>query len=150
MCALRLSQGLRTKLLGTSALKTLLDGGNIRIYTGAQPATPETTESGTLLATIGETTAGTGNITWGTAASGSIPKNAIQWSGTCGTAGVAGWFRCYDNKVMTGADTAGTGVRFDGAIGTVTGDLKLSSTTLVVNVPVIIDTATFAIAQNQS
>lgn len=148
--ALRLSQGLRTKLLGASALKTLLDGGCIRIYSGSQPASPEATETGSLLVNIGETTAGTGNITFGTAASGAIPKNAIQWSGTCGTAGVAGWFRCYDNKVFAGTDSAGTAVRFDGDIGTVTGDLRLSSTTLAVSVPVIIDTATFTIAQNQS
>jgi hypothetical protein len=148
--ALKLSTGLRTKILGTNSLKALLDGGCLKIYTGAQPATPETTESGSLLVTISATTSGTGALTWGTSASGSIPKNASQWSGTCGTAGVAGWFRCYDQYVMTGADAAGTGVRFDGDIGTVTGDLKLSSTTLAVNVPVIIDTATFAIAQNQS
>jgi len=136
--------------LGSSSLKTLLDGGNIRVYTGAQPSSPLGAETGTLLVTVGATTAGTGGITWGTASSGAITKNASQWSGTCGTAGVAGWFRCYDKYVFTGTDAAGTSVRFDGDIGTVTGDLKLSSTTLAASVPVILDTATFTIAQNQS
>ncbi len=147
--ALRISKGLRTKILGTSALKTLLDGGKIAIYTGAQPASPEFAETGTLLATIGQTS-GTGGLTWGTAADGALPKNAVQWSGTCGTAGVAAWFRCYDQYNFTGTDGAGTSVRFDGDIGTVTGDLRLTSTTLAVGVPVILDTATFTIAQNQS
>lgn len=147
--ALRLSMGLRTKLLGTNSVAGLLNGGNIRIYTGSQPASPETTESGSLLAVIGQTS-GTGGLTWGTAASGALPKNAVTWQGTCGTAGVAGWFRCYDQNVFTGADNAGTSVRFDGDIGTVTGDLRLSATTLAVGVPVILDTATFSIAQNQS
>ncbi len=148
--ALRLSQGLRTQILGTSSLKTLLDGGKITVYTGSQPATPEAPETGTLLVTIGATTAGTGGLTWGTSAAGAIPKNAGQWSGTCSVAGVAGWFRCYSQYVPTGTDGAGTAVRFDGDIGTVTGDLKLSSTTLAVGVPVVLDTATFTIAQNQS
>jgi hypothetical protein len=148
--ALRLSTGLRTQILGTNSLEALLNGGCMKIYTGAQPATPETTESGSLLVTIAATTSGTGGLTWGTSASGAISKDHGQWSGTCGTAGVAGWFRFYNDKVMTGADAAGTGIRFDGDIGTVTGDLKLSNTTLAVNVPVIVDTATFTIAQNQS
>lgn len=148
--ALRLSQGLRNGLLGSNSVKSLLDGGNIRVYTGSQPASPEAIETGTLLVTVGATTGGTGGLTWGTASSGGLSKNAAQWSGTCSVAGVAGWFRCYDNKVFTGSDGAGTAARFDGDIGTVTGDLRLSSTTLAVSVPVILDTAAFSIAQNQS
>jgi hypothetical protein len=148
--ALRLSQGLRNGLCGASGMKTLLDGGYIRIYTGSQPTAPEGAETGTLLTTIFTSTNGTGGLTWGTASSGAISKNAGQWVGTCGTAGVAGWFRCYGVPIFSGTDGAGTSVRFDGDIGTVTGDLKLSSTTLAASVPVILDTVTVTIAQNQS
>jgi hypothetical protein len=147
--AFRISQGLRNKMLGTGGLKELLDGGCIRIFSGAQPLTPETAEAGVLISTI-KTSSGTGGLIWGTAASAAISKSADPWSGTCGTEGIAGWFRYYDVADFYGADAAGTAVRFDGDVGVTTGDLKLTSTTVKVSAPVVIDTCQFSIAQNQS
>lgn len=140
--AFRRSMGLRNKLLeGTQGFKQLMDGGCMRIYSGAQPSSPEYPETGTLLGTIG-----TAGLTWGTAASGSIDKNAGAWDGTCAAAGVAGWFRFYDANVFTGTDGAGTAVRFDGAIGSVTGDLLLTPTNLTLNAPIVIDSLAVSIA----
>jgi len=48
--ALRLSNQLRTDMV--TAIQTALTGGDVQIYTGAQPAGPDTVASGTLLGTI--------------------------------------------------------------------------------------------------
>ncbi len=142
--AFRRSMGLRNKLLqGTQGFKQLMDGGYIAIYSGAQPASPEYAETGVLLCTVG-----TGRLTWGTAASGKIDKNGAQWGGTCAVAGVAGWGRFYDTCAFTGTDGAGTAVRFDFAIGTITGELLMSPTTLTVSAPVIIDSLQVSLDQS--
>lgn len=139
--AFRRSMGLRNKLLqGTQGFKQLMDGGCMHIYSGAQPSSPEYAETGVLLSTIG-----TGGLTWGTAASGAIDKNAGAWDGTCAVAGVAGWFRFYDVNKFTGTDGAGTAVRFDGAIGSVTGDILLTPTNLTLNAPIILDSLAVSI-----
>lgn len=144
--AFRRSMGLRNKLLqGTQGFKQLMDSGKIHIYSGAQPTSPEYPESGSLLATIG-----TAGLTWGTAASGKIDKNAGAWDGTCVLAGVAGWFRFYDANAFTGTDGAGTAVRFDGAIGSVTGELLLTYTNLVVGTPISIDSLEVSLDQTAS
>jgi len=147
--ALRLSNGLVTKLLGTGSLATIMNGGFIRVFSGAQPLTPEGVETGALLAQI-SSTSGTVGLQFGTAGSGILPKAATVWSGTCGTSGIAGYFRFYDANVFTGVDNAGTSCRFDGDIGTITGTLLLSNTNLVVGAPIIIDVAQFTIPENQS
>jgi hypothetical protein len=150
--AFRLSTGLRTKLLGTSSLETLLNGGFLDIYSGGQPSSADGVETGALLAGV-FTTSGTAGLQFGTSGSAALSKSAPVWSGTCSTGGVAGWFRFYGPLKLTGADTAGTSVRFDGAIGTVTQstvDLVLTNTTLAVGDPVIIDSAQFTIDETQS
>ena len=135
--AFRRSMGLRNSMLdGTQGFNRLLNGGHIAIYSGAQPASPEYPETGVLLANLGTT--GTG-LHWGTAASGTIDKNHGTWDGTCVAAGVAGWFRCYGTTGFTGTDGEGTAMRFDGAIGSVTGDMILTPTNLALNAPIIID-----------
>lgn len=132
--AFRRSMGMRNKLLTDGGFKSIFDGGTLRFYSGAQPATPESAETGVLLGTIG-----TAGLTWGTAASGVINKDGEVWSGTCVVAGVAGWFRFYDDNTFTGTDGAGTAMRFDGAIGSITGDIILTPTTLAVGAPIVID-----------
>ena len=63
MCAVRLSTGLRTALLGgaggTAGLKTLLEGGVLDIFTGSQPVSADYVETGTKLVRI-SSTSGTG------------------------------------------------------------------------------------------
>lgn len=76
---LKLSAGLRNLINSGCSLKDALQGGEIQIYSGAQPATAEAAPTGTLLATItdasGARTAevlSTGTLTLSTGASGSV------------------------------------------------------------------------------
>jgi hypothetical protein len=144
--AFRISKGLRTAMLGTGGFKAAMNGGFMDIYSGSQPSTPEDTETGTKLVSVG-----TASMNWGTAASGIIDKDGTSsWAGTCSVAGVAGWFRFYGPTKLTGADTAGTGLRFDGAIGSVSGEIIMTPTTLALNAPVIINSLALEIPMNQS
>lgn len=91
-------------------------GGTLKIYTGSQPATPATTASGTLLATV---TLGA----WGSASAGTA-AGADPASVNAVATGTAGWFRA--------ASSGGTTV-FDGDV-TATGGggvMTLSSTSIV-------------------
>ena len=144
--AFRRSMGLRNKLLeGTQGFKQLMDSGTLRFYSGAQPSSPEYAETGNLLVTIG-----TAGLTWGTAASGAIDKNNDAWDGTCTVAGVAGWFRYYDENTFTGTDGAGTAVRFDGAIGSITGEILLTPTNLTLTAPVVVSSLQVSIGMSAS
>lgn len=83
--ALRLSAGLRNFVNSGGSLKDALQGGELQIYTGAQPATAEAAVTGTLLATItsasGARTAevlSTGTVTLSTGASGSVDALTVN------------------------------------------------------------------------
>lgn len=97
--------------------------GTLKIYSGAQPATGDTAESGTLLATVAFA-----DPAFGSASSGTI--NATDPAAVTGAAaGTAGWFRVEDsagNNVYDGSVTATGGG----------GDLTLATTTISVGVTV--------------
>ena len=85
---LRYSTGLRNHLAAGGSFKNGFQSGRIEIYTGTQPATPETAASGTLLVTVTNSNGAhtpavraTGSIALATGASGSID--------TCTLAGVS-------------------------------------------------------------
>lgn len=109
------------------AIVDLLDAdagaGYIEIRTGAQPATPNTAATGTLLATIPLS-----DPAFGAAAAGVATAAAI--AAVAGVAaGTAGWFRAYDNSgdaVIDGSVTATGGG----------GDMTLNTTTISVGVDV--------------
>lgn len=66
--------------------------GSIKVYTGTQPATPATTASGTLLATVL-----LNNPSYGSSSSGQatlVTSPAV--SGSVVATGTAGWFRVLD------------------------------------------------------
>ena len=86
-----------------NAMVTRLNSGIIRIYTGAQPATPETAASGTLLAEC------TLNATSGTVTNGVFTAGAITQDSSANNTGTAGWFRVFQSN--------GTTVEFDGLAG---------------------------------
>lgn len=92
-------------------------GASIAIRSGSKPATPETTASGTLLATVtvpGSWTAasdGSGTITGGNPAAVTVAAS-----------GTAGWFRL--------ATSGGTAI-LDGTVGESAADLVLDETALV-------------------
>ncbi len=105
------------------------DSAKIRVYTGAQPATPDTAASGTLLVEfdLPEPAFGAPADTAGGAV---LTGNAIPEVPAAAT-GTAGWFRMLDgdgDALLDGhvTDTAGDGI------------LKLSSTALIQNIDVAI------------
>lgn len=88
------------------ALAALLNGGTIQVRTGAQPATPQTAATGTLLATLTFSSPAFGAA----ADSGNnaqIVANAISDDASADADGTAGWFR---------ALTSGAAAVFDGTV----------------------------------
>jgi hypothetical protein len=116
----------------------LIDGGNaagtLKLYTGSQPTNPDTSASGTLLATFTLSSTAFGSSSNGVATLAGTPLT------TTGVAdGTAGWFR-----VATGG-TGGTGAVFDGTV-TATGGggtIELNTTTISNGVTVEITSGTF-------
>ncbi len=115
--------------------------GIMRIFSGAQPATADAVETGTLLVeiSVGSGTFVSGSPEFGlnfgeTAAGAILGKSALEsWSGLAGATATAGYFRFYPNDVdnHTGDDSgAEVKVRFDGAIATSGAQLNMSSTTI--------------------
>lgn len=143
--ALRLSTGTKTALAGTRGLKDIFNGGKINIYTGGQPTSADYAETGTLLVTItvGSGAVATAGLTFGTAASGLLPKSADTWSGLIAVAGVAGYFRLYGTAGTTG--TSASERRLDGNVGVSGSDLVLSNTTLAAGATVTLDTFTLEV-----
>lgn len=112
--------GVAANIAKLDAMASQLNGGTMEIRTGAQPATPATAASGTLLATLTF-----GNPAFGAAAqSGNnavITANAITDDSAADATGTAGWFRC---------KTSGGVAVFDGAIGT---DATLNNADIQIN-----------------
>lgn len=92
--------------------------GRILIYTGSQPADPQTTATGTLLVTINFNNPAFGASSSGTATMVTSP--AV--SATVGTSGTAGWFR------VTNRNNAAV---FDGNISTSGADMNFDNTAFV-------------------
>jgi len=103
-----------TRNVELDAKSALLNSGYLRIYTGAQPATPETAPSGVLLAELRF-----GNPAFAAAAAGAITANAITSDSSADATGTAGWFRALKSDGATAV--------FDGTVGTSGADLNLNS-----------------------
>jgi hypothetical protein len=126
------------------SFKDIFKYGTFHIYTGSQPLTADSAETGTKLA---EVTVGSGALTPGSetnglrlgdSADGILGKESGQvWSGSILASGVAGWFRFYDNSVTTGQSL--TAKRFDGTIATSGAELNMSNTSLAIGGTVTID-----------
>ena len=135
---IRISTAARNAMVGQ--ISTLADGGSgagrLRIYTGAQPAGPGTTATGTLLLDIALNDPSFGAASSGTITAGQSPA----LSGTASGTGTAGWFRVLDST-----EAAGTGLGvFDGNV-TVTGgggDCQLSTTSLSTGLTVTVTSIT--------
>lgn len=95
-----------------NALAALCNNGFIQYFTGAQPATPQTAVSGTLLGTCGF-----GATAFGAAAvngnNGQITANAISDDSDADATGAAGWFRVFESDGVTAV--------FDGSVSAVGG-----------------------------
>lgn len=151
----RYSTGLLNKLLGDSAvtagsngLAGILKDGIIEIYSGSQPATADSAVTGTLLATV---TQNAGAFTPGVATNGlefnapsgnTLTKASGEtWQYTGVAAGTAGYFRFKGNAVDAGGSSTSL-PRIDGSIGTISGDMILSTTTIVIGTPGTVDVFT--------
>lgn len=115
---LRLATAVRTSR--AQVIASALDAGSgaatLKVYTGAQPATPETAASGTLLATIALADPAA------SVASGVLTLDCDPVPSAVAVAtGTAGWGRV--------ADSAGVAV-FDGSVGTSGTDFVIGSTTV--------------------
>jgi len=148
--ALRLSSGLRNRLLGTGSFKNVMMDGVIRIFPGVQPVSADDVEGASPLVEItvasGAFSAGVAanGLEFGEPSGGSIAKaDGEIWSGAATSAGTAGWFRFYDNSLTTGADSASA--RFDGAISTSGAQLNMSSTAIASGATTTIDSFTITL-----
>lgn len=115
-----------------NALATEANSGYIRIYSGSQPATPETAASGTILAELRF------NATaFGAAASGVITANAITADSAADNTGTAGYYRALKSD--------GTTALWDGTVGTSGSDLNLNSVAIQANANVSISSLTYTL-----
>lgn len=129
--AIQLSSGLRDHMLLTGSFKSGLDGGLLKIYAGAMPATADADSSGlTVLCTISLDATGTG-ITFGsTVTAGILTKNTSEiWRGQISASGTATFFR-----FMAIGDTgtlSTTAKRVQGTVNVVGADINFSSVNFI-------------------
>lgn len=131
---MKISTALKTALLGTGSLDSVMSGFYIRIFKGPIPETADealdTGTTHTLLAVLSESNGGfPGNpLTFGTAASGSIPKaSAETWSGYIRSSGVGAgtathvptFIRVTQGETDTGLTLATTELRMQLTCGNV-------------------------------
>ena len=128
------------------SMKDIMKNGVIRIYSGAQPATPEAAVIGTLLL---EVTVASGafahdaeayGLEFGDPVTNYIEKCADEvWSGVGLAAGTAGWFRFCANPNDDGSlDTDLP--RIDGTVGISGADAAISNTQIAVGATYTLDT----------
>ncbi len=128
------------------SFKDIMKDGVIRIYSGAQPADPNTAVSGVLLLEISD---GAGVFAHGAFANalefeddptaGEIEKASGEtWQDTGIAAGTAGYFRYVANPTDAGGAST-TLPRVDGSIGTSGADLNMTNTTIAIGATYTID-----------
>lgn len=116
------------------AIADEFDGGTLKIYSGAQPASPNDAASGTLLATITLPTPA-----FGAAAAGSVAKNGTWQDTSADASGTAGWAR------LESAD----GVhRIDADVGEGAGSISLDDTAIVAGGTVTVSSFSINLAES--
>ena len=136
--AIKASTGLRSKLLDTGSLKSVLALGFIKFYSGSPPATADAAVTGTLLVTISNASSGTGINMAAAAVAGVLDKLSSEtWSGVNAASGTAGYYR----HVAVGDDgtLSTTQARIQGTIATAGADMNLSSTSLTAGATQTVD-----------
>ena len=124
----RLSTGLRNKVLDSGFADAFDTTGRINIYTGSQPSNANDAASGTLLGTLTlasdaiTSAASTGVLTFATITSDTSADNS----------GTAGWGRIYRTADTAPGSAAGTtDRRLDFAISTSGSDVNFDTVTFV-------------------
>ncbi len=138
--ALSLSTGLRNGILDANPLNTLLNAGEIRIFSGSAPSLADDTQTGTLLVTINTSTGSGFDLKFqNTATAGVLSKQINTWDGVAVQTGTAGYFR-YCASTSDAGGTSTTEVRIQGAVSTSGAELNMSSTSIVSAATTTIDT----------
>lgn len=118
-----------------NALGPLANSGLLRIYSGSQPASPETAIGAqTLLAEL-ELNA----TAFGAAANGVITANAITDDDDADASGTAAWYRLVKSDGVT--------VLWDGSVGTSNADLVLNSVAIQQHARVSVTSFTYTLPQ---
>jgi hypothetical protein len=126
--AIKISGGLRNKILDSGLADAFDTTGRINIYTGSQPATADTAASGTLLGTL---TLASDAVT-SAASSGAISFAAITNDTSADNSGTAGYGRIYrTGDTAPGSAGGSTDRRLDFAISTSGSDVNFDTTTFV-------------------
>lgn len=125
---LKFSLGLRNALLGTSSLRTLLNGGKIRVYSGPVPASPnDALASATMLVEL--SAAGSGVTFESTVNDGTLVKSTSEsWTGVNGASGTASFFRFV--ATSDGGDASTTATRIQGTVAKAGADMNLTNPVL--------------------
>lgn len=117
------------------AMTALLNGGSLRLYSGTEPATPETALSGnTLLAQLTF-----GSPAFGAASAGVATSNAITQDSSADATGTATFFRCLASN--------GTTVVYQGTVSTAAADLNLNSVSISSGAAVAVSSLTVTLPQ---
>lgn len=116
----------------------------IMIFVGPPPSSADAAEPGTPLCQLTLNSGGfvpgsPGNgLNFGQVGGAELKKEVGEvWSGANIADGVAGWFRIYDNDMVTGLSSEA--VRLDGVCATSGGQMNLTNTTLVNGVTTTVD-----------
>lgn len=109
------STGYKARILGPESFEQIFDGGSIRVYTGAQPGSPDAPVNGTLMGVVSESPGGPG-LTFARTGPFVQKFNNRTWTLLIQNAGTAGYFR------LTGPGDDGTAPsttlpRMDGLCG---------------------------------
>lgn len=126
----RLSTSARDTQL--TALGPEFNNGYLRIYSGAQPATPNTAASGTLLAELRF-----GATAFPAPSSQLLTANAITQDSSADATGTAGYYRCLKSD--------GTTALADGEVGTSGANMNLNSVAISAGAIVSITSFTHAL-----
>lgn len=129
--AVKVSTGLRNRVLDTGSLKSRLALGFLKIYSGTPPASADDAVTGTLLATISAGGAGTGLSLAASAADGVLTKAAEVWSGAIVATGAASYYR-FSAASDTGVSST-TEERIQGTVGLAATDMILTSVSFTTN-----------------
>lgn len=122
------STGLRNYLLSGGSMRGALNGGVIRIYSGAAPLAPDDAVpvAATLLATISDNSTGNGLTFEANAVAGRLQKTPGQvWAGSATASQLATWFRF--SPLADDGSASTTSLRLQGTVGQVGEDLNMSN-----------------------
>lgn len=117
------------------AFAALCNTGYLRIYDGAQPATADTAIGAQVLLAELRFNA----TAFPAAVAGVLTANAITGDASANASGTASWFRALQSN--------GTGVVFDGTVGTATSNMIVATTTVTAGLAVTCSSLTMTIAK---